>query len=237
MAEIKDNMVQLKVADGTEMAAFVAEPEKKARAGVIVFQEAFGVNNHIENIARRLAKEGYLAIAPELFHRTAPAGFEIAYGTDFAAIMPYINALTRDGILADGQACHEWLKVELESDHIGCVGFCLGGSASFMANSRLPLKAAVSFYGTRILQNLDLVPEQKAPLLLIWGGKDKGAPPEKILEITNALRAAGKDFINSEFSEAQHAFNCDDRPAYHPASAATAWAMTLAFLKKHLDFS
>jgi len=236
MSKIKEMTVQLKVSDGTPMQAFAAMPESKPQTGILVFQEAFGVNGHIKNVARRLAQEGYLAIAPELFHRTLPPGGEIPYPTssDFSAVMPHINAITREGSLADFQAAYDWLKGELKSDNIGCIGFCMGGSASFTANSRLPLKAAISYYGTRILQNLDLVSEQKGPLLLVWGGKDKGTPPEKLMELTNTLKSAGKDFVNAEFSEAGHAFNCDDRPAYHPASAATAWGMTLAFLKRHL---
>ncbi len=231
-----ETMAQLRVSDGTEMQAFTAKPEGPCKSGILVFQEAFGVNGHIQEVTRRLAREGYLAVAPELFHRTLPAGGTLSYPTnnDWSYILPHINGITREGALADYGAAYDWLKGELKSDKIGCVGFCMGGASSFIANSRLSLKAAVSYYGTRILQNMDLISEQKAPLLLIWGGKDKGTPPEKIMELTNALRAAGKDFINSEFSEAQHAFNCDDRPAYHAASAATAWGMTLAFFKKHL---
>jgi|SRR5579859_3446822 len=237
MATMKESIVQLQVGDQTQMTAFVVHPDGPPKAGILVFQEAFGVNNHIQNIARRLAGEGYLAVAPELFHRTLPSGGTLPYPTnnDFSAIMPHINAITREGALADFQAAYDWLKGEIKSDAIGCIGFCMGGSCSFTANSRFPLKAAVSYYGTRILQNLDLVPEQKGPLLLIWGGKDKGTPPEKLGELNQALKAAGKDFIFSEFSEAGHAFNCDERPAYHPVSAATAWAMTLAFLKTHLS--
>ncbi len=236
MSKIHESLVELKVSDGTQMAVFAAKPDGACHGGVLVFQEAYGVNDHIENITRRLAREGFMAIAPELFHRAAPAGFEIPYGTDFAVIRPYIEALTRENVLLDVQASYDWLKAEIQSDKIGCVGFCMGGNVSFMANSRVPLKAAVSFYGTRILQNSDLVPDQKAPLLLVWGGKDKGTPPEKLKELTDALRAAGKDFVNTEFSEAGHGFNSDDRvAAYHPASATTAWGMTMAFFQQHLS--
>ncbi len=236
MAEIKESMVQLKVADGTEMAAFVAEPDKKGKAGIIIFQEAFGVNQHIENIARRLAREGYVAIAPELFHRTAPVGFEGAYD-NFPALKPHFDGLSPETLLADTKAAYEWLQKEenLTPEKIGAVGFCLGGQVAFMANAVLSLGAAVSFYGSRILaQPPEMAKDQKAPLLLVWAGKDKSTPPEKVKELCDSLRVAGKDFINAEFSEAQHGFNCDDRPAYHAASAAAAWAMTLAFLKKHL---
>jgi carboxymethylenebutenolidase len=233
---IQETTVQLHVGDGTQMQAFMVRPENSPKAGILVFQEAFGVNGHIKEVTRRLAREGYLAVAPELFHRTLAPGGEIAYpiNNDFSAIMPHFNAITKEAGLADTQAAYDWLKGELRSDAIGCVGFCMGGSTSFTANSRLPLKAAVSFYGSRIMQNFDLALEQKGSLLLLWGGKDQSSPPEKLAELSNALKTAGKDFIQAVFSEAGHAFNCDDRPAYHPASATTAWAMTLGFFKAHL---
>ncbi len=234
MTKLIENTVQLKVSDGTEMQAFVAKPEGPSKSGVLVFQEAFGVNVHIQEVTRRLAREGYLAVAPELFHRTLPPGGTLPYPTnnDWSYIMPHFNAITREGSLADYQAAFDWLKGELKSDKIGCVGFCLGGYSSFTANSRLPLRAAVSFYGSRIMQSFDLAPEQKAPLLLIWGGKDQSSTPEKLTELATALE--GKNYVQAVFSEAGHAFNCDDRPAYHAASAATAWAMTLGFFKHHL---
>src|ERR1035441_2933685 len=111
MMEIKESVVQLKVGDGTVMAAFVAEPEKKSAVGIIVFQEVFGVNQHIENIARRLAREGYVAIAPELFHRTAPVGFEGPYD-DFSSLKPHFDALSDETLALDTKATYEWLQGE-----------------------------------------------------------------------------------------------------------------------------
>lgn len=111
----------------------------------------------------------------------------------------------------------------------------MGGMVSFAVNTVLPIQCAVSFYGSRILsQSMEAAKDQKNPVLLLWAGKDKSTPPEKVKELTDALRAAGKDFINVEFSEASHGFNCDERPAYHEASAAAAWALTLSFFQQHL---
>lgn len=234
MANPVESTVQLNVSDGTPMQAFVVKPGEKPKTGILVFQEAFGVNGHIKNIARKIAQEGYLAVAPELFHRSLTAGGTLSYPTnnDWSYILPHINGITREGALADYQAAYDWLKEELKSDSIGCIGFCMGGSSSFIANSLLPLKAAVSYYGSRIMQNFDLAPEQKGPLLLLWGGKDQSSPPEKLAELAKAL--TGKNYVQAVFSEAAHAFNCDERPSYHPDSAAMAWGMTLAFFKSHL---
>lgn len=218
------------------MAVFAARPVEKITAGVLVFQEAFGVNNHIKNICRRLAHEGYLAAAPELFHRTAPEGFAGAYD-NFSVLKPHLDALTPETLMADVRAAFEWIQSSegTGTDNIACVGFCMGGMVAFASNAALPIKGAVSFYGSRILsQFMPLAKDQKAPVLLIWGGKDKSSPPDKVKQLGDDLRAAGKDFINAEFSEAEHGFNCDERSSFHPASAEVAWGMTLAFLARHL---
>jgi carboxymethylenebutenolidase len=235
MPKTKETMVKMEVSDGTQMSAYMARPEAGAKAGLLVFQEAFGVNHHIMNITRRLAEEGYVCLAPELFHRTAPVGFEGDYN-NFPALKPHFDALNDEALLADTRACHEWLQKEagLKPENIGAIGFCMGGKVAFLANAKIPLGAMVSFYGSRILTSIGLSQEQRAPLLLLWAGQDSSAPPEKIQELHTALRSAGKPFIQAEFSQAQHGFNCDERPAYHPDSAAVAWAMTLAFLKRNL---
>ena len=100
--------VTLSVSDGTSMRAYVARPQGTPRAGLIVFQEAFGVNAHIRDVTERFAREGYLAISPELFHRSAP-GFEGSY-SDFPAVMPHLQKLTDAGITADTRATFDWLQ-------------------------------------------------------------------------------------------------------------------------------
>src|SRR5580658_1526211 len=105
--------IMLEVSDGTEMQAYVARPRgPKPTAGLILFQEAFGVNPHIRKVSDRFAGEGYLVAAPELFHRTAPHGFEIAYGTDFSAIMPHFQGVTDKGMESDAKASYQWLEKE-----------------------------------------------------------------------------------------------------------------------------
>lgn len=235
MPKTHETMVKMDVSDGTQMSAYMARPEGVAKAGLLVFPEAFGVNHHMMNVTRRFAEEGYICLAPELFHRTAPVGFEGDYN-NFPALKPHFDALTDEALLADALACHEWLQKEagLKAENIGAVGFCMGGKVAFLANAKIPLGAAVSFYGSRIMASIGLSPDQKGPLLLLWAGQDPSTPPEKIQELNAALRSAGKPFIEAVFSQAQHGFNCDERPAYHAESAAVAWSMTLSFLKKHL---
>jgi carboxymethylenebutenolidase len=230
-----ESTLTLRVGDGTTMAAYVARPPGPGPfPGLIVFPEAFGVNHHIRAVANRFAVEGYLAIAPELFHRTAPPGFVGSY-TDFSQVMSHMNAITEAGLEHDARAAWDWLHAQpqLRAGVVACIGYCLGGRTSFIANSVLPLRAAISYYGGGIAPGLlKRAPAQHGPLLLFWGGLDKHIPPEQTAQVAAALRQAGKPHINVEVSYADHGFFCDERATHHPQAAAEAWALTLAFLRE-----
>jgi len=228
--------ITLPVADGTEMRAYAAFPSSTGPVpGIILLQEAFGVNHHIRSVADRLAQAGYAVVAPELFHRTAPAGLEIPY-SDFASAMPHYGAINNEDLTADLQAAHAWLTTQplVITDKIGSIGFCLGGRVSFLANAVLPLAAAVSYYGggTHLLK--DRAKDLHAPHLFFWGGLDEHIGKAHIAEVIEAVEAAGKPYINTVISYADHGFHCDERPSYHPAAAAEAWALTLAYFKDKL---
>ena len=233
-SEIVTEKVDLSVADGTRMAAHVVRPQQTGpHPGLLVLQEAFGVNHHIRNVTERFAREGYVAIAPELFHRTAPPGFEASY-TDFPSVMPHLQAVTADTAEPDIRAAYDWLRsnAQVKQDEISSVGFCLGGRVSFIANSIIALHAAVSFYGGGIAPALlNRASREQGPILLIWGGLDKHITPEHRRAVTDALGAHNKTYVNAEFSRADHGFFCDERAAYEPHSARQAWALTLEFLR------
>jgi carboxymethylenebutenolidase len=226
--------IELKVAGSSPMAAYVARPSSAGpHPGLIVFQEAFGVNSHIRKVAERFAAEGYVAVAPELFHRTAPPGFEGNY-KDFSSVMPHYQALTNEVAEADVRATYDWLhsNTNVKSDHISCVGFCMGGRVAFLANAVVPMRAAVSFYGGGIAQGLlDRAAKLHGPALLIWGGLDKHITADHRKAVTEALSAARKTYVNVGFSNADHAFFCDERAAYEPNAARQSWALTLEFLR------
>ena len=232
--EIVQEKTELAVADGTRMAAYVARPERGGpHPGLLLFQEAFGVNHHIRSVCDRFAAEGYVVIAPELFHRTAPAGFEGGY-TDFEAVKPHLQAVTPETAEHDIRAAYEWLhaNAQVKADAISSIGFCLGGRVSFIANSILPLRGAVSFYGGGIAPGLlDRAAKLHAPSLLVWGGLDKHITPEQRRAVIDALSGQKKIFVNAEFSRADHGFFCDERATYEPVSARQAWALTLEFLR------
>ena len=229
-----DKEVTLNVADGTSMLAYTSMPDNIAEKNpaIIVLQEAFGVNSHIKNITDRFAAEGYIAIAPELFHRSAPIGFTASYN-DFGSVSAHLQALTPEGMQADMQAAYDWLIEQKQTDtsKVFSVGYCMGGRASFLANVTLPLKAAVSYYGGGVLPLLNKVNELSGKHLFYWGGLDKHIPKEQVDQVTEALTIAGKPFVNVVFSNADHGFNCDERVSYNENASKDAWALTLQFLK------
>ncbi|HEY3876655.1 MAG TPA: dienelactone hydrolase family protein [Candidatus Kapabacteria bacterium] len=221
--------------DGSEMQTFIARAESPKSPGLILFQEAFGVTEHIKDVCERFAKLGYTVAAPELFHRTAPPGFTVS-STDWNAAAPHFQAVNADTIASDATAVFEWLKNDshVDSSRIGAIGFCLGGRCAFISNGKLPLRAAVSFYGGGINTLLDLVPTQSAPILFFWGGLDTHITPELLHATMDAMTKASKPFINVEISDANHAFFNDQRPAYGAVAAKHAWALTTSFLGTHL---
>ena len=236
--DLQTEYITLPVGDGSSMRAFVAHPQGSPAAGLLVFQEAFGVNAHIRDVTTRFAREGYLAIAPELFHRTG-AGFEGNY-TDFAAVMPHFQGLSDAGLEADIRAAVDWVQRASGNLPTGAVGYCMGGRTACLAGLVAPIACSISYYGGGIAPSqyfpslLERLKDLAGPILLFWGGKDQHIGPEQIQAVTSALRAAQKPFVNVEFSEADHGFFCDARASYNPAAAAEAWPLTLAFLKTHL---
>ena len=230
----------LGVADGSSMQAFVARPEEKGSfPGMLVFQEAFGVNAHIRDVAQRIAREGYVAIAPELFHRSGAPGLEVRYD-DFPSAMPHMKALTEQGLSDDVLASYEWLRdsSHVTPDSIGSIGFCMGGRVSFLANATVSLRGAISFYGGGIAPALlPRAANLHAPMLFFWGGLDKHIPQDQIRSVIDAVKAAGKPYINVDISDADHGFFCDARPSYNPIAAKEAWSLVTSFLEAHVKKS
>jgi carboxymethylenebutenolidase len=236
---IQTEFANLSVGDGTSMRAYVARPEGTPRAGMIVFQEIFGINEHIRDVTERFAREGYLAVAPELFHRTGP-GFESGY-TDMGPGRTHAQATTDEGLTADIRAAFDWLQkaggVKLR---IASIGYCMGGRVACLSAMTVPLACAIAYYGGGIAPHpfykvnlIDRFPEIQAPMLYCWGGLDGFIKPENVHQVTEAMRAANKPFASAEFSDADHGFFCDARASYNANAASEAWALTLAYLANH----
>jgi carboxymethylenebutenolidase len=236
MDTLQAENVTLKIADGTTMAAYTAITADGGKLpGLLVLQEAFGVNEHIRDVTRRFAQAGFVAVAPELFHRTGP-GFEGKYD-NFPACMPHMQGLTPEGLSQDAQAAFDWLQKHprVVPNCTASVGFCMGGRVSYLANSVAPLKAAISFYGGNIAPALlPRASQLHGPMLFFWGGVDAHIPQDQIRAVIDAVRQAKKTFVNVEFSDADHGFFCDARPSYNEAAAKQAWDLSMRFLSTYL---
>ena len=227
--------VDLAVSDGTTMVAEIVRPSvvRGTAPGIIVFQDAYGVNDQLREIARRLAGLGLVAIAPELYHRTQP-GLVGAYdGHDDALRNRGKDDLTPAGTIADVRAAYDWLAREpsVATERIAAIGFCMGGRTVFVANAEVPLRAGISFYGGGIAPGLlTRAPEQHGRLLMFWGGRDKHIRAEHRRAVDDALTAADKDHIQVTFAHAEHGFFGHHQPAYDPDAARNAWALLVEFL-------
>ncbi|MGO8673005.1 MAG: dienelactone hydrolase family protein [Capsulimonadaceae bacterium] len=239
--EIVTEWIERTASDGTTVLIYVARPASRSEGpGMLVFQDAFGVSEHIRDITERFARQGYISAAPALFHRT-DATRDPVY-SDFGVVMAHIGALTDDGQSADIRAAYDWLTGEGKATSVGSVGYCMGGRTSFLANTILPLQAAVCYYGSGIAPSehklfpplIDRVAALSGPTLLFWGDKDAHIGPDQRHAVEVATKEAGKTAVHVLFTQADHAFFSDVRPNYEPTSAKLSWTLTLDFLSTYL---
>ena len=217
--------IELTAADGHRFSAYRREPAGKPRGGIVVVQEIFGVNSHIRAVADGFAADGYLVVAPALFDR-AKRNYETGYTqADIQAGMAIRQSLKWDDTLADIAAAIGSAK---SAGKVGIVGYCYGGTATWLAACRLTgLACAVPYYGSGIPDLISETP--KCPIMLHWGETDHSIP----LEATKKVAVACPQAI-SHYYKAGHGFDCDQRGSYHAESAKLARERTIEFLRKHV---
>jgi len=230
----------LETPDG-DMALFEAEPDGTPRGAVVVIQEAFGVNDHICDVAGRFAQAGYHAVAPHLFHRTGSPAFGYE---DFTVVIPHVLALTDADLLSDVRAALDHLRAAGWADRqIGIVGFCLGGRVTFLVAGHEALGAAISFYGGGVVTErtetmpalLDLIPGMRTPWLGLFGDADGSIPIDDVEHLRHELNStADVDTAIVRYPDAAHGFHCDVRDSYDESAAADGWRRTLEWLDEHL---
>jgi carboxymethylenebutenolidase len=224
------------------MRLYEAVPDGNARGAVVVIQEAFGVNPHIEAVTRRFADAGYHAVAPDLFHRSGP-GAVVDYG-DFASVLEhFIRIGNDDAILADVDATLDDLRrIGFADGQIGIVGFCFGGRVTFLVASHRAVGAAVGFYGGGIVTArfpqfpalVDGAKTLQAPWLGLFGDRDESIPVDDVEQLRGALVDAPVDTEVVRYPDAEHGFHCDARASYNAVAAADAWDRTLDWFARHL---
>lgn len=222
-------IVKLKAADGHEFDAYVSRPREAPIAGLVVVQEAFGVNRHIRSVADGYAKDGFLAVAPALFDRIQ-RGVELGYDpADLQKGIALARQISSDDAVKDVAAALAFLRTQ-GSKKCGVIGYCLGGSMAWLASTRLDPSAAVGYYGGYIAKFANENP--RCPLMLHFGKLDKHIPKEDV----DRVQAAHPE-VEIFWYDADHGFNCEDRASYNAAAAKQARDRSLHFLKKQLASS
>jgi carboxymethylenebutenolidase len=232
--------VHIKVGD-TTVPVYRAQPEgKKDLPVILVVSEIFGVHEHIADVARRFAKLGYLALAPELFVRQGDPGKV----PNIADLMRDIISKTPDAqVMGDLDACVDWARHNGGNvDKLGITGFCWGGRITWMYCAHNPkVKAGVAWYGRLVGEPspntpkhpIDIAASLKVPVLGLYGAKDQGIPVETIdrMKAELAKGKTGSTFV--VYPDAGHAFNADYRPSYVEADAKDGWKRALDWFKSH----
>ncbi|MEH2372914.1 dienelactone hydrolase family protein [Nostoc sp.] len=221
--------------DNVQVSAYLAEPKESGLyPGVVVLQEIFGVNVHIREVTERIAKLGYVAIAPALFDRVAP-GFETGYTPeDIETGRSYAMQTQASELSSDIQLAIDYLKnlpQVKKKDGFGCIGFCFGGHVAYLAATLPDIKATASFYGagisTRTLgvgaPTLTRTREITGTLYAFFGKEDASIPSEQVDEIEAELEKYKIPHRVFRYDGAGHGFFCDLRASYNPKAAADAW--------------
>lgn len=214
--------------------AYFSRPakSKKNAPAVLVIHEVFGLNDHIKSIADRFAREGYNALAPNLFVRAAAPPPKDA--SDIPALRKAVSSIPNDVAIKDMQAGLDYMKtIKGLRPRFASIGFCMGGGFSYqLATHTHDLAGAAIFYGKT---PIELVPQVSCPLMGSFGALDNGIPPEKLKEFEEALKQAGKQIDLKIYPNAKHGFFNDTRPeAYNAEAAADAWQRTLRFFRERL---
>lgn len=216
------------------LPAYVARPAKGGRhAAIVVVNEIFGIHDYIKDVCRRLAKLGYVAVAPDFFYRS---GVDLPALTDMQQIRPVVAEATPEQVDGDVRATTAWLKAQpfAKKDRIGITGFCWGGAVVWRSAMVNPdIRAGVAWYG-HLKSLIPRAAELKAPVLGLYGALDKGIPKAEVEAMRAALKAAGRTGSDIRvYPDAEHGFHADYRASYNEKDAKDAWARMLAHFTRY----
>ena len=218
--------VQLSAADGHEFDAYVARPTTTATAGLVVLQEAFGVNRHIRSVTDAFAKDGFLAVAPALFDRNQ-RGVELGYsGDELQRGIAMARSMNHADVMKDIAASLDYVRGET-GKKAGVIGYCFGGSMAWLAATRLRPDAAVGYYGGAIPQYGSENPN--CPVMLHFGSQDAHIPTDAI----DKVQAAHSE-VQFFWYDAGHGFDTADRASFNAEASRLARERSLEFLRAHL---
>jgi len=227
------------------MPAYVARPEGHEKLpAVIVWMEIFGVNSHIQSVTERVASEGYVACAPNFFHREAP---DLNLGYDEAGMnegIAHMMKLTADTMIADQRAAIAYLRGRDDvTGKVGAMGFCIGGHMTYLTACENDIDAAASFYGGGIAapegpggaaSTISRTAQIDCPIVCLFGALDAHIPPEHTGAVADALKAEGRNGEVVIYDDADHGFFCDQRASYNESSATDAWGRVKQLFAENL---
>ncbi|THT97948.1 dienelactone hydrolase family protein [Lampropedia puyangensis] len=225
--------IKLTSADGFELDAYLAQPEKHAKGALVVLQEIFGVNAHIRDVADRFAKEGFMVVAPSTFARVK-SGIELGYDEaamqDGIALKSAVEALPGKGVVQDIQAAVDFAGQQ-HVGKVGVTGFCWGGLLTWRSAELVSgLSAAVTYYGGGMTGPDELTRQPKVPVMAHFGTKDHWISLDSVSAFEQVQPS-----VQVHVYEADHGFNCDPRAAFDATAADLAWQRTVAFFSQHLS--
>lgn len=232
--EVTTDRVHIAVGTRTMGGYLVRPTDADPRPAVLVFMEIFGVNSHIQDVARRVAQEGYVALAPDFFHRTGPG---VEYGYDETGMqegIKLLNQLKADEMVADARAAISFLKRQnfVVGKRIGAMGFCVGGHMTYLTACETDVVAAASFYGGGIAGDVGFGGQPstigrtghiQGRILCLFGGQDAHIPLAEVDTVRGALEAHAVRHEVVVYPDADHGFFCDQRASYDAEAATDAW--------------
>jgi carboxymethylenebutenolidase len=231
--------INISTTDGSIPAYRAAPAAGDAHPVVLVVQEIFGVHEHIKDVCRRLAKLGYLAIAPELYARQG----EVAKLASVEEIRKVVAAVPDAQVLSDLDASLAWAaRNSGDADRLGITGFCWGGRITWLYTChQAKVKAGVAWYGKLTGETSRLTPafpvqlagQLKAPVLGLYGGQDQGIPLDDVEKMKAALKESGSASTIRVYSDAPHAFYADYRPSYRKDAATDGWQRLQSWFRQH----
>ncbi len=244
--EVITERVEIPLQGGGSMGGYLARPtDGEARPAVLVFMEIFGINAHIRDVAERVAREGYVALAPDYFHRTGPG---VEYGYDEAGMeagMKLLGALTADEMIADVRSAIAWLneRSEVTRGRIGAMGFCIGGHMTYLCACETDVCCSASFYGGGIAapagpgggeSTIGRSGKIAGKLLCLFGENDGYIPLEEVGAIRRMLEDSEIEHEIAVYPEADHGFFCDQRDSFCEEAADDAWERVMALFASEL---
>ncbi|WP_410499979.1 dienelactone hydrolase family protein [Chitinibacter sp. S2-10] len=224
-----------------DMPGYRAQPAGTSAAlpTVIVIQEIFGVHEHLQDVCRRLAKQGYLAIAPELYYRQ---GDPRSYADINELIKNIVSKVPDAQVMSDLDTVASWAASNGgDAKRLAVTGFCWGGRITWLYAAHNPnVKAGVAWYGRLVgvtnemtpKNPIDIARDLKAPVLGLYAGQDKGISLESVEQMKVALKQQRQPFGMSVYESATHGFNADYRPSYHEAAAKDGWESMLRWFRR-----